>query len=141
MNLVEVITAGLLFTLAASASLQLWSLAASGSVHDSDRQLQIDRLDAELVGLQGRLRRLARQGVMPSGCPEAVAAMAGDLATAPSLEGVERQLQPTADGRLLLVRVSLPAAAFSRQRLYSPAALGLCPALPPTLAEEGHDPR
>lgn len=136
MNLVEVLTSGLLFTLAAAASLQLWSLGATGSVRDGDRQLRLDRLEAELLGSEERLRQRARQGDAGSSCREAVTNLAEYLAAVPALADVERQQRATPDGRLLLVQVTLPSEAISRQRLYSPAALGLCPAL----QEEGHGP-
>jgi hypothetical protein len=141
MNLIEILTGGVLFTLAASASLQVWSLAAAGSVRDGAQQLRLDRLDAELVGMEGRLRQLARQGELAPSCPEATVVLAERLAAVPKAAGVERQQLPTADGQLLLVQVRLPGEEISRQRLYSPAVLGFCPVLEPVLPEEGHGAR
>lgn len=136
MNLVEVVLAGVLFTVSAGSSLQIWSLVSLGVVQEERRQQLADRLEEELVGQEALLRLQGRRMLPAPTCGASAAALQALLAARTPGAGVQRQLRllPQEDG--LLVELTAEGLPLRRQRLYLPAALGLCvPAAAVTGAE------
>ncbi len=141
MNLMEVLSAALLFSLSAGSSLQIWSLISIGVMQEERRQQLADRLDGDLAALEASLRLHSRQMLQPPPCGSSAASLRTLLSSHPSSAGVQRQLTllPTQDG--LLVELAIEGLPVRRQRLVLPAALGLCqplPAAPAAMAAPPH---
>jgi hypothetical protein len=140
MNLVEVVLAGILLTVSAGSSLQIWSLVSLGVAQEERRQQLAERLEGELVGLEAQLRSQGRRMLPASICGASAATLQALLAARTPVAGVQRQLRllPEEDG--LLVELTAEEIPLRRQRLYVPAALGLCvPAVPLTEPEASPD--
>lgn len=136
MNLVEVVLAGVLFTVSAGSSLQIWSLVSLGVAQEERRQQLADRLEGELVGLEALLRSQARRMLPVPTCGASAATLQALLAARTPAVGVQRQLRllPEEDG--LLVELTAEGFPLRRQRLYVPAALGLCVPAAPLMGPE-----
>jgi hypothetical protein len=123
MSLLEVVTGMVLFVMAAGSSLQLWALASAAAQEQDRRQQRLEQLEAAVLRAERSPSSLA-----PShgDCAAAAQRLMNTLAAQPLAAGLERRLarSPAGDGVVL----SLTAAGDPepRQRLYMPAALGLC---------------
>ncbi|MFM7087281.1 MAG: hypothetical protein ACKOXO_09880 [Cyanobium sp.] len=143
MNLVDVLMAGLVFSIGAGSSLQIWSLVSVGVLQQEQRQQQADRLEEELAALEAVLRLQSRRttpiaaGELPQRCQVAAAALHTWLVSRPLGAGVERRLTMLPDGEGVLLELAHTAGTWQRQRLYHPAAHGLCPPAAPRPAEPG----
>ncbi|PZU98067.1 hypothetical protein [Cyanobium sp. ULC084] len=132
MTLTEITMAMLMFSLAASASVQLWGASASWAQATAERQDTLRLIDADLLRREHSLRQaaLAWQAERP-GCEAASLRMRQQLEVAgPALPaGVSRQLSaaaaPVTHG-FWLVYLAEPLG-LERRRLFSAAAHGLCP--------------
>lgn len=129
MQLMEVMVAAAVFTAASGSSLQLWSRAAGTSQQAELRQQQLERIELDRLQLQAHWRqRLTTE----SGCAisrEQLIAVASALPVPPQLQ---RDLIPADQDDALQVRWRAERdPALQRERLFTPAGLGLCPAEPP----------
>ena len=126
MSLTEVLVASCLLLGALSGSLQLWAFAVGMGSIEERRQLLREQVEAELIGSEARLRRLSR-ALSPSGdCQAQGRALQAALDAHPMPEGLRRQLRLQEEGLLLEVSVDAEGLGEPRQRLWSPAAFGLC---------------
>jgi hypothetical protein len=91
------------------------------------RQQVLERMEIDWLRLQAQWRQAApAEGALSQSCQEATAAMAALAQRVPVPPQVRRQLEPSADGRALLVRLQSQESAVERQRLFSPAVYGFC---------------
>jgi hypothetical protein len=136
MSLTEVLVASCLLLGCLSGSLQLWSFAVGMGGSEERRQLLRERVEAELVGSEARLR-LHSRALPPSGdCLAQGRSLQAALAAYPLPEGLRRQLRLQDEGPLLEVNVDAEGLGEPRQRLWSPAAFGLCVMANPPAAPE-----
>ncbi|MFM7314635.1 MAG: type II secretion system protein J [Cyanobium sp.] len=126
MSLMEVMVAALLFSMSAVSSLQIWSQVTMGVLQEERRQQLLERLDAELAAVEASLRQQKHLGLPEPICGTAADAMKTLLAARPAGDGVERQLIVLREEDSLLVEMAIEGLPIRRQRLYQPAALGLC---------------
>ena len=139
MNLVEVLLAGLLFSLASAGSLEVMAGLGRSQQRTSQAQAAEVQLEAELRRSQALVRSGAAQQQATDLACEQPALLLSRLLTDPAPgEGndpapsaatpapLARQVSVLAPG---LVRLQLGAAGgrWQRQRLFSAAAYGLCP--------------
>jgi len=126
MSLTEVLVASCLLLGALSGSLQLWAFTVGMGSEEERRQLLRERVEAELIGSEARLRLLSR-ALPPSGdCHAQGHSLQAALAASPVPEGLRRQLRLQDEGPMLEVSLDAEGLGEPRQRLWSPAAFGLC---------------
>lgn len=130
MSLLEGLIAALLFALSAGASLQIWSQLSVGVIQEEQQQQLADRLDAEVAAIDASLRLQSRQQLQPPPCGATVAALHDQLSTRPLAAGIQRQLTVLHADEALLLDLAVDGLRLRRQRLYMPAALGLCSPIP-----------
>jgi hypothetical protein len=136
MTLSEVLVASCLLLGCLTGSLQLWGMAVGVSLAEERRQLLRERVEAELMASEARLRVLSRGRAPSRDCAVQGRSLQSDLDAYPLPAGVRRQLRSLEDGQLLEVSVDADALEEPRQRLWSPAAFGLCAAeVPPARSE------
>ena len=123
MNLIEVLTGSTVFSAAAGASLQLWALAGAAAQAEARQQERMEAAEAALVRAETALRGLAPGG---GDCTTAASKVLQVLAAEPPDPGLVRQLEPSASGDGVVLRLVVDGEAEPRQRLYVPAVLGLC---------------
>jgi hypothetical protein len=127
MNLVEVMVASTVFATASGSSLQIWAASAGTSQQGVQRQQVLERMEIDWLRLQAQWRQAApAEGALNQSCQEAAAEMVALAQRVPVPPQVRRQLEPSADGRALLVRLQSQEPAVERQRLFSPALYGFC---------------
>lgn len=126
MTLLEGLIATLLFSFSAGSSLQIWSRLSAGVMQEERRQQLADRLDAELAAVDASLRLQSRQLLQLPPCGNSAAALHSQLAARPLAAGVRRQLSVLEGEEALLLDLAVDGLPIRRQRLYLPAALGLC---------------
>lgn len=126
MNLMEVMVATLLFSVSAGSSMRIWSLISSGEARQRHQQQQAERLEAELASQEALLRQQALQATDLPICGQGADRLVALLKARPARPGVLRRITrlDLEDG--VLVELASEGASLSRQRLYRPAALGLC---------------
>lgn len=137
MTLIDALVAGSLFALACTGSLQLTAAGAAHQRQTLDRDGLLERIERDRLQLQAHWRRSAppATGAPASGdqagCPHTIATLLASAAAVPGDPALQRQLLPSGDGRSLLVRWQAhQEPSVLRQRLISPAGLGLCAAAP-----------
>jgi hypothetical protein len=128
MSLIEGLIAALLFSLSAGSSLQIWSQLSLGVMQEERHQQLADRLDAELAAIDASLRLQSRQLLQPPPCGNTAAALQALLAGRPLAAGIQRQLTVLQAEESVLLNLTVEGLPIRRQRLYLPAALGLCSA-------------
>jgi hypothetical protein len=123
MSLLEVVTGMVLFVMTAGSSLQLWAMAGAAAHDQARRQQRMDQLEAAVLRAETSLRSLA-----PShgDCPAAAQRLMKALAAQPLSAGLERRLARSPAGDGVVLSLTAEGEAGARQRLYLPAALGLC---------------
>jgi hypothetical protein len=125
MNQVEVLMAAVLFLGSLGASMAVWSRAVGALAADQERLVHLDRLEAELVAGESRLRDpFLRQGGPLQPCGVVLHRLVEAIERVPAAEGMERHLSLPPPGDRLQLR--LVAGGEERIRLYSPAAFGGC---------------
>ena len=139
MNFADVLIGSLVFTLASGSSLQLTAgMGRSLLAQRADRE-RSERIELELLAADQRLRQGAAQlSSSDPACADPaglmVALIQASLTPAPLTPASEQQPRPAGLERQLevvspqQVRLSFSGAgtAVSRQRLFTPAAYGLC---------------
>jgi Tfp pilus assembly protein PilV len=125
MNLLEPLTAGVIFFIALLASLQIDVYTAQSSDRQKDRQELASAADAAMLASQLLASQLLASNTWPldPDCGDAAIELAKRINNAPVPSGVTRSA--TDDGINVLVEVEASNLA-PRQRKLSPAAYGLC---------------
>ncbi|MEA5415403.1 hypothetical protein [Synechococcus sp. BA-132 BA5] len=132
MNLIEVLIGSVVFAASAGASLQLWALAGAAALAQERQQERMELAEATLLRAEAALRQQAPGG---GDCTTAAAQLRQRLAADPLAPGLARQLEPSASGDGVVLRLVVEGQTEARQRLYVPAVLGLCG---PAQGGEGH---
>ena len=123
MSLLEVLIGSTVFAAAAGSSLQLWALAGAAAVAEERQQQRMEQAEAALLRAETALRLLPPGG---GDCSTATSQLLQVLAAAPLAPGLVRQLEASATGDGVVLRLVVEGEATPRQRLYVPAVLGLC---------------
>lgn len=123
MNLLELTIGSTVLAMAAGSSLQLWALAGAAAVAQERQQERMEQAEVVLARAETALRRLAPGG---GDCSTATSRLWQVLAAEPLAPGLVRQLETSATGDGVVLRLVVAGAAEPRQRLYVPAVLGLC---------------
>ncbi|MCP9848804.1 hypothetical protein [Cyanobium sp. Morenito 9A2] len=134
MNFADVLIGSLVFSLASGSSLQLTAGMGRSLVEQRADRERMERIELELLAADQRLRQGAAQRpspdpacVDPAGLMVALINSSQGSAPGPGAlpTGLERQLEALGPREVRLVfRGASPA--LSRQRLFTPAAYGLC---------------
>lgn len=134
MTLKETVTASLVFSLAAAASLQLLDRVSASVLELERRQQRSDLLEAEMVAFESVLRSEVRQTTPMATCELAAGRWLLVLqATTPAAPELRKELSLVPSGDALQLRLAVEGLTQTRQRIYHPAAFGLCP--PPSSPE------
>ncbi|MCP9935008.1 hypothetical protein KBZ08_13925 [Cyanobium sp. Candia 9D4] len=123
MSLIELVTGSVVFLSAAGSSLQLWALAGAASMADQRQQERLEQAEVALARAEATLRGLAPSA---GDCTTATAQLLQALAAQPLPPGLARQLEVSASGDGVVLRLAVAGEAEPRQRLYVPAAFGRC---------------
>jgi type II secretory pathway component PulJ len=124
MHLVEVMVAAAVFSAASGSSLQLWSHAAGSSHRAELRQQLLERIDLDRLQLQAHWRQELAGG---SGCGLSSGDLVEVASALPVPPQLRREVVPVQSGDGLLVRWEVAAdPTTTRERVYTPAGLGLC---------------
>ena len=126
MNLVEPLTAGVIFFIALLASLQIDAFTAQSSNGQANRQELGSAADAAMLASQALASNLSQPLTSPfpiTDCNSAAITLAQKINEASVPSGVTRSA--TAQGIQVLVQVDA-SNLTTRQRWLSPAAYGLC---------------
>jgi hypothetical protein len=134
MNFADVLIGSLVFTLASGSSLQLTAGMGRSLVAQRADQERMERIELELLAADQRLRQGAALRPNPDpACADpaglVVALIQAPLTQAPLTQplpaGLERRLEVEGPHQVRLSFSGANAAA-ARQRLFTPAAYGLC---------------
>lgn len=132
MHLVEVLVAGSVFAIASGGSMSLWSATAvKAQQMQAHKQLE-QRIEQDRLRLQTLWRNQASAGSplrepSQSGCTLRVDQLLTMAAAEPAPTPIQRELKVSGDGQSLLMRWTAPGDhQLRRQRLVTPAGLGLC---------------
>jgi hypothetical protein len=133
MQIVEVLVAAVVFSAASASSLQLWSQAAVSAEGAQRQALQLERIELDRLQLQAHWRRdLGAEAACGDG-GDAMKAVAVALPVPPQLQ---RELLPSPEPAGVLVRWRVASEpALQRERLFTPAGLGVCQANTPPTAQ------
>jgi hypothetical protein len=129
MSLIEVLVGSMVFVLAATCSLQVWSSTASWSQQAERHRQEQQQQEAQLLAVQAALQQQAGILLDPN-CATALQVLDGQL-------GGMAGMVPSVDGGLLVEAVA--DIGSSRQRWFDPAAYGLCGAGAVHAAAQGVD--
>jgi hypothetical protein len=130
MNLLEPLTAGVIFFIALLASLQIDAYIAQSSNGQASRQELGSAADAAMLASQALASNLSQPPNSPfpiSDCSSAASALAKEIndASVATIDDITVTRSATDQGILVLVEVKADKLA-TRQRWLSPAAYGLC---------------
>lgn len=128
MNLIEVLVAGSVFAMASGSSVQIWAAGASSARLGEDSQQVLERTELDLLRLKASWRQAADQGAARADCGLAVVQMQERAQAIQPPPRLERRVVPSADGAGIEVHYRSATPHLERARLFTPAALGLCPA-------------
>lgn len=124
MQLIEVMVAAAVFSAATGSSLQLWSRAASSNQRLEQRHMLQERIELDRLQLQAHWRQAFSTA---EACPVDGARLAAAAAGAPVPPQLERELiQIDGDGGIGVRWRAVGPSKLERQRLFTPAGLGLC---------------
>jgi type II secretory pathway pseudopilin PulG len=132
MTLLELLTGTVIFVVAAGSSLQLWARAGAAAMEQERQRQRMEQVEAVVLRAETALRSLAPSS---GDCAAAAERLLQTLAAEPPVPGLERHLQRTAGGDGVLLSLTVAGEPAPRQRLYVPAALGLCGAAPEAAPE------
>lgn len=140
MTISESLVAACLFLGSMAGALQLWGVAASSALAEEARQERRQQVEAELMASEPRLRGHGQRLSPQSDCAIQARLLAEALAAHPLPEGLRRQVSVREEGLVAVAVQAEGLAEAARQRLWSPAAFGLCGSAapsPPELAPPG----
>lgn len=123
MSLLELLIGSTVFAASAGASLQLWALAGAAAVAEERQHQRMEQAEAALLRAETALRQLVPGG---GDCATATTQVLQRLAADPLAPGLVRDLETSASGDGVVLRLAVEGEATPRQRLYVPAVLGLC---------------
>jgi len=126
MSLSELLISAVVFAMAATGSLRVWSLSTATVTRSQHEEQLLVRLDADLERSEARLARLGRSAAPLASCELALQWMAAELPPADPSLGRSLQRQ----GAAWLLRYAPGEAGHQRQRLLDPLTFGLCLAEP-----------
>jgi hypothetical protein len=121
MNLLEPLTAGIIFFIALLASLQIDAFTAQSNIGEANRQELASAADAAMLASQILTSNISQP--LDPDCNSAAIELAQRINNAPVPSGVTRSANR--DGINVRVRVE-GSNLTTRQRWLSPAAYGLC---------------
>jgi hypothetical protein len=129
MSLTEVVAAALVLLVGSSSAARLWGQGLRASVDLAQREARLRQLDTLLLASEGEARELAAQLGPASDCQVAAGQLLPLLRALPTElaragEAPATLTLPPSEPRLLHLRWE--AGGLRRERLLSPAALGLC---------------
>jgi len=126
MNLVEVMIASLIVVASSAGSLQVWTQMMQSIRQQDQLQRVSDQLDADLVSIEGNLRRLRLSLANPPFCGQSAPVLQGLLASSSQTSGIVREVSVVPADDVVQVVLSAEGHPWKRQRQFRPAALGLC---------------
>jgi hypothetical protein len=136
MHLVDVLMAGSVFAIASGGSMQICSATALQAQQLNSRQGLEQRIEQDRLQLQTHWRS--------SGAPDCSAAASQRpllAAAVPVPTGLTREVLLSPDGQSVQLRWTATAdPVLQRQRLVSPAGMGVCGLAPASNAIEGLQP-
>lgn len=131
MHLVDVLMAGSVFAIASSSSLQLWSATAVRAQQLTQRDQLAQQIETDRLQLQILWRDNLPLMGSSSGCSATAAELLTLATNSPVPPALRRDLQLSADEQELQIHWSASRDThLQRERLVTPAGLGLC-SLPP----------
>lgn len=124
MNLGDVITGGLVFSLASASSMQIYATSLGWAGGHRGRQQQAVDIELAFVQVAQQFRQRIAAGGLPGGhCGPVAADLVAALEALPLAAGLQHTVRQEQE----LVRFTLEAPGQPRrQRWFSPAAYGLC---------------
>jgi type II secretory pathway component PulJ len=124
MQLIEVMVAAAVFTAASGSSLQLWTRAAGSSQQVELHQQQLERIELDRLQLQAHWRAdLAGQ----ADCPISQDQLLASASALPVPTQLQRDVVVADQDGSLMVRWRVGNdPALQRERMFTPAGLGLC---------------
>ncbi|MEB3332689.1 MAG: hypothetical protein VKI83_09390 [Synechococcaceae cyanobacterium] len=137
MHLLEVLIAGGVFAVASGSSVQLWSAVAVQAHQLTHREQLEQQIEHDRLMLQTLWRTAAQPTAeeaepAASGCRASAAELLALASSQPVAASLRRELQLSADGRSLRLHWSAAGTAGQRRdRVVTPAGLGLCGLEPP----------
>lgn len=126
MNLIEVLVAAVVASIAVSGSAMVLAMVLRWSVQAEQRQVLHERQEAALLVAESTVRDAAAAAPRPGNCAEAARALEMALAASGAGLGLSRP----GTGEAVLVTAAGEGGQPERQRLFRPAALALCGPLP-----------
>jgi len=127
MNLIEVVVAAALFLGACSGAAQMGASSAQAMTKGRLQGQQLEQIEAQFLAAAALLRQVEPSSDLNLTCDAAAQLLQSQLAASlPPVEaGVVRQLS-LVPGSIHLQLTLAGEGGLRRQRLYSPAAAGLC---------------
>ena len=127
MNLIEVVVAAALFLGACSGAAQMGASSAQAMTKGRQQGQQLEQIEAQFLAAAALLRQVEPSSDRNLTCDAAAQLLQSQLAASlPPVEaGVVRQLS-LVPGSIHLQLTLAGEGGLRRQRLYSPAAAGLC---------------
>jgi len=136
MHLVDVLMAGSVFAIASGGSMQICSATALQAQQLNSRQGLEQRIEQDRLQLQTHWRSSGA-----TDCTSAASQLPLLAAAVPVPTGLTREVLLSSDGQSVQLRWTATAdPALQRQRLVSPAGMGVCGLAPPSNAIEGLQP-
>jgi len=137
MHLLEVVIAGGVFAVASGSSVQLWSAMAVQTHQLTNREQLEHQIEQDRLMLQTLWRTAAQPATgeaepSPSGCRASAAELLALASSQPVAASLRREMLLSPDGRSLRLQWSAAGTAGQRRdRVVTPAGLGLCGLEPP----------
>ncbi|MGB7564475.1 MAG: hypothetical protein WBM08_06945 [Prochlorococcaceae cyanobacterium] len=140
MNIADVLIGSLVFTLASGSSLDLTARMGRSLIAQRQDKERMERIDLELLAAEQALRQAAAQAPFADAvCTDPtgylVTVLSSSTSGPPLPPGLERRVEVAGERQVRLI-LRGGGEALDRQRLFTPAAYGLCQGLPaaPTTA-------
>jgi len=132
MNFADVLVGSLVFTIASGSSLDLTARMGRSLIEQRQDKEQMERMDLELLAAERALRQVALEAPFSDAvCADPTGTLHTALSSAssgaPLPPGLERRVE-LAGARQVRLILRGGGEALDRQRIYTPAAYGLCPA-------------
>jgi hypothetical protein len=127
MTLAEVVLAALILIGAATTSLQIWAFSMAGINRSQQRQLAMNRIDAELISLQRHWHKQQDSEPLAHSCQMASEMLLDELQQEPLAQGIQRKLTLIPEEEAIMVNLSdQDEPLVRREQLVKPAAWHLC---------------
>ena len=135
MTLLDALISAVIVFGSANASVQIWGNSRSALATWQQKLGQLEAMDQDRLQLSAAWRQSLASGVP---CSLSLIWMRDEAAAQSPPPGLQRELKEQPDGETLKLRWrSNQEPDLTRERLISPAALGLCqPASPPAAGEQ-----